>query len=182
MEIQFWWYVVWHEMLCIFNIGSALIWLWLWVAFVSYELYFLWFILYMVNWIPLHDSYGEVQWSYKLLMTESVSFHKFMLVVLFILNFVFYFMLYRSLMVIWFPYIFDYIPAQFLSWFHWIIFLKKISLSLNPCSLGSTLGIIEPQRRTKKGLGRRLYCISIQGVRATHHIQHMTVFHNELLN
>ena len=128
-------------MLCIINTGSALIWLWLWVGFVSYELYFLWFILYMVNWIPLHDSYGEIQLFFKLLMIESVSFHKFVLVVSLILNFVFYFMLYNYSMIMWFSYSFDYIPAQFLSWFHLIIFLKKISLSLNPCSLGSTLGI-----------------------------------------
>ena len=134
-------YDVWHDTIYIFNIGSSLIWLWLWVGFLSYELYFLWFILYMVNWIPLHYSYGEVQLSFKLLITESVSFHKFVLVVPLILNFVFYFMLYRYLMIMWFSYIFNFIPAQFLSWFHWYIFLKKNSLSLNPCSLGSTLGI-----------------------------------------
>ena len=97
----------------------------------------------MVNWIPLHYCYGEIQLSFKLLMTESVSFHNSVLVVPLILNFVFYFMLYRSLILIWFPYIFDYILAQFLSSFHWIIFLKRISLSLNPCSLGLSLAITQ---------------------------------------
>ena len=116
----------------------------------------------MVNWIPLHDSCGEIQLSFKLLMIESVSIHKFMLVVSLILNFVFYFMLYRSLMIMWFSYIFNYIPAQFLSSFHWIIFLKNISLSLNPCSLGSTLGItssgaVAGERRNERtsSLGNR---------------------------
>ena len=115
-------YVVWHETLCIFNTGSALIWLWLWVDFVFYELYFLWFILYMVNYIPLHDSYDKIQLSFKSLVTESVSFHKFVLVVPLILNFVFHFMSYRSLMVMLFSYIFDYLPTQFLFLFYWIIF------------------------------------------------------------
>ena len=115
-------YAVWHETLCIFNTGSALIWLWLWVDFVFYELYFLWFILYMVNYIPLHDSYDKIQLSFKSLVTESVSFHKFVLVAPLILNVVFHFMSYRSLMVMFFSYIFDYIPTQFLFLFYWIIF------------------------------------------------------------
>ena len=143
MEIQFWWYSVWHEMLYIFNTGSTLIWVWLWFVCVSYELCFLWFILYMVNWMPLHDSYGEIQLSFKILKTESVSFHKFMIVVPLILDFVSCFMLYSSLMIVWFSYSFDYIPAQFLSWFSLNYIFEKDFFKLEPFSLGSTLGITE---------------------------------------
>ena len=74
---------------------------------------------------PLHDSCNKIQLSFKNLVTESVSFHKFVLTVPLILNFVFHFMSYRSLMVMWVSYIFDYIPTQFLFWFYWIIFLKR---------------------------------------------------------
>ena len=90
-----------------------------------YELFFLWFILCMVEYNPLHDSCNKIQLYFKHLVTESVSFHKFMLVVPLILNFVFHFMSYKSLMVMWFSYIFDYIPTQFLFLFYWIIFLKR---------------------------------------------------------
>ena len=131
MEIQFWWYSVWHEILYIFNTGSAWIWVWLWFGCVFYELYFLWFILYMVNWIPLHDSYGEIQLYFKLLI-ESVSFHKFMIVVPLILDFVFCFMLYSSLMIMWFSYSFDYIPGQFLSWFSLNYIFEKDFFKLEP--------------------------------------------------
>ena len=134
MGIQFL-YTVWHETLCIFNTGSTLIWLWLWADFV-----FLWFILCVVKYNPLHDSCNKIKLSFKPLVTKSDPFHKFVLVFSLLLNFVLYFMSYRSLMVIWFSYIFDYIPIQYWFWIYWIIF-KKISLSLNPSSLGSTLGI-----------------------------------------
>ena len=89
-----------------------------------YDLCFLWLILCMVEYNPLHDSCNKIQFSFKHLVAESVSFHKFVLVVPLILNFVFHFMSYKSLMVMWFYYIFDYIPTHFLFWFYWIIFLK----------------------------------------------------------
>ena len=118
-------YTIWHETLCIFNTGSAFIWLWLRADFVFLWLCFLWFILCMVEYNPLHDSCNKIQLSFKHLVIELVSFHKFVLVVPLILNFVFHFMSYRSLMVMWFSYIFDYIPTQSLFWFIWIIFFKR---------------------------------------------------------
>ena len=133
-------YDVWHETICIFNTGSALIWLWLWVDFVFYELYFLWFILYMVNYIPWHDSYDKIQLSFKSLVTESVSFHKFVLVVPLILNFVFHFMSYIFNGYVIFLHLWLYTNPVFILILLNYIFLK-ISLSLNPYSLGSTLGI-----------------------------------------
>ena len=122
-------YTVWHETLCIFNTGFALIWLWLRADFVFLWIVFLWFILCMVEYNPLHDSCNKIQLSFKYLVTKSVLFHKFVLVVPLILNFVFHFMSYRSLMVMRFSYIFDYIPTQFLFWFYWII-LKNIYIFL----------------------------------------------------
>ena len=106
-----------------------------------YELYFLWFILCMVNYNPLHNSYNKIQLSSKHLVIDSSPFHKFMLVFHLLLNFVFYFMSYSSLMVMWFSCIFDYITIQFWFWFYNIELSLKISLSLNPSSLGSTLAI-----------------------------------------
>ena len=140
MAIRFW-CILWNETLCIFNTSFALIWLWLWADFVFYELYFLWFILYMVKYIPLHDSYDKIQLSFKHLVTESSPFHKFMLVFLMLLNFVLYFMSSSSMMFIWFSYIFDYIPILFWFWFYNIELSLNISLILNSSSLGSTLGI-----------------------------------------
>ena len=92
-----------------------------------YELCFLWFILCVVKCNPLHDSCNEIQLSFKPLVTESDPFHKSVLVFSLLLNFVLYFMSYRSLMVIWFSYIFDYIPIQYWFWFYWIIFKKYFS-------------------------------------------------------
>ena len=74
-------YTVWHETLCIFNTVSVLIWLWLWAGFV-----FLWIILYMVEYNPLHDSCNKIELSFKHLLTASISFHKFVLIVPLILN------------------------------------------------------------------------------------------------
>ena len=89
---------------------------------IFYELYFLWFILYMVNYIPLHDSYDKIHLYFKPLVTKSRSFHKFMLVVPLLLNFVFHFyviQIFNNYMI--FLYL-CYIPIHSRFWFYWIIF------------------------------------------------------------
>ena len=94
----------------------------------------------MVKYSTLHDSCNEIQLSFKPLVIESDSLHKFMLIVLLSLNFVFHFMSYRSLngyMI--FP--ICLITYQFSFYFYFIELSLNISLSLNPSSLGSTLGI-----------------------------------------
>ena len=121
MGIQFW------CMLYDMKLFASSIQVLLWYDY-DYEL-----ILYFMNCIFYDLScIWSITFHYMILMTESVSFHKFVLVVPLILNFVFHFMSYKFLMVTWFSYIFDYIPIQFLFWFYWIIFFLKDFFKLEP--------------------------------------------------
>ena len=116
MGIQFW--CILYDM----KLFASSIQVLLWYDY-GYELvlYFLWFILCMVKYNPLHDSCNKIQLCFKPLVTESDPFHKFVLIFSLLLNFVLYFMSYRYLMVMWFSYIFDYIP---------ILYFDFIELSL----------------------------------------------------
>ena len=90
--------------------------------------------------------------------TEAVSFHNLMIVIPLILDYITCFILYSPLMILWFYYSFDDIPAQFSFWLHWFICLKNISLSLNPCSLGSTLGMTSSRAIAGDG-GVKIYSL-----------------------
>ena len=96
-----------------------------------YELCFLWFILCVVKYNPLHDSCNEIQLSFKPLVTELDSFHKFVFVVPLLLNFVFHFMSYRSLNgYVIFP--ISLITYQFSFYFDFIKLFLKYFFKLEP--------------------------------------------------
>ena len=95
-----------------------------------YELCFLWFILCMVEYNPLLDSCNKIQLSFKYLVTKSVLLHKFVLIVPLILNFVFHFMSYRSLMLCDFP--ISLIIYQFSLDFDFIELFLKDFFNLEP--------------------------------------------------
>ena len=136
-------YTVLHETLFIFNIGSALLWLWLRADFVFLWLCFLWFILCMVEYNPLHDSCNKIELSFKHLLTASISFHKFVLIVPLILNCIPFYVIQIFNGCVIFLHLWLYTNPVFVLILLNYIFLK-ISLSLNPCSLGSNLGITHP--------------------------------------
>ena len=95
----------------------------------------------MVNLNPLHDSYDKlklpfnIKWQSQVHFINSCSYSSYYWILYFILCHTALWWLFD------FPVSFDYIPILFWFWFYNIESSLKISLSLNPSSLGSTLGI-----------------------------------------